>query len=259
MEPSAMRHLAFAVTAFLCLGAPGLWAASPAAATAAPPAVAGEWRSLFDGHDLAGWDGDRRMWSVRDGVIHGETTADVKADGNTFLIREGLVLRDFELKLSFRCSTANNSGVQYRSRHITDPAAQPKNPWVVRGYQHELRNSAELPDVAGFIYDEGGKRGRICLIGERAEWADGAKRVTGQVIDAAGYARLFKVDDWNEVRILAEGRRLRHFMNGTLTLDFTDAEDMALREGVLALQLHAGVPMWAEFKDLAVRDRAPAE
>ena len=251
-----MRQLALTIAASLCLEVHALRAESPAAA--APP-VAAAWRSLFDGRDLAGWDGDPRMWSVRDGVIHGETTADVKADGNTFLIREGLVLGNFELKFAFRCGAANNSGVQYRSRHIADPAGRPKNAWVVRGYQHELRNSKTLPDVAGFIYDEGGKRGRICLVGERAEWADGAKRVTGQVIDAAGYERLFKVDDWNEVRILAEGRRLRHFMNGTLTLDFTDAEEVALREGIIALQLHAGVPMWVEFKDIAVRDVAPAE
>lgn len=224
----------------------------PAAEPAAGPAAA-TWRSLFNGRDLEGWDGDKRLWSVRDGVIHGETTATARAEGNTFLIREGLVLEDFELQFAFRCTAANNSGIQYRSRHITDPAAKPANAWVVRGYQHELRNEAQLPNVSGFIYDEGGKRGRICLVGERAEWIDGAKRVTGGLIDAAGYARLFRLDDWNEVRIVAAGRRIRHFMNGTLTLDFTDGEDVALRRGILALQLHAGAPMWTEFKDIRVR------
>ena len=219
---------------------------------AAPPA----WWSPFNGRDLEGWDGDKRLWSVRDGVIHGETTADLKADGNTFLIREGLVLEDFELKLSFRCNATNNSGIQYRSRHVTDPAEKPRNAWVVRGYQHEVRNQLKLPDVAGFIYDEGGKRGRLCAVGERAEWVDGAKKASGQLIAAAGFEKLFKLDDWNEVRIVAEGRRIRHFLNGTLILDFTDAEDLALRKGVLALQLHSGAPMWAEFKDIAVRSPA---
>jgi len=52
---------------------------------------------------------------------------------------------------------------------------------------------------------------------------------------------------------VAAGRRIRHFMNGTLIVDFTDADDLALRKGVLALQLHAGAPMWVEFKDIAVR------
>ena len=227
-------------------------------ATAEASAAATGWTSLFDGRDLVGWEGDPRIWSVRDGVIRGETTAAVVAQGNTFLIRKDLVVRDFELKLSFRCTAANNSGIQYRSTHVTDPAATPRNAWVVRGYQHELRNESKLPNVAGFIYDEGGPRGRICLVGERAEWVDGRKQVTGSLIDGDGYAKLFKLDDWNDVRIVAEGPRLRHFMNGTLTLDFTDAPELAAREGVLALQLHAGAPMWVEFKDIAIREIGPA-
>ncbi|MFM7184886.1 MAG: DUF1080 domain-containing protein [Planctomycetota bacterium] len=223
-----------------------------ASSPAAEAGVTGGWRSLFDGTSLTGWDGDPRLWSVRDGVIHGETTPEAHAQGNTFLIRKDLVVKDCELKVVYRCGSANNSGVQYRSRHITD--GTPKNPWEVRGYQHELRNAAELPDVTGFLYDEGGTRKRICLAGERAEWVDGEKRVTGELIDAAAFARLFKVDDWNEVRIVAQGDRVRHYLNGTLTLDFTDAADLALREGIVALQLHGGVPMWVEFKEIAVRD-----
>lgn len=245
-----MRYLVIMITAALSVWGHALPAAPPAAA---PPAGATAWRSLFDGRDLAGWDGDQRLWSVRDGVIHGETTPELKADGNTFLIREGLVLEDFELKLAFRCNATNNSGIQYRSRHVTDPAEKPRNAWVVRGYQHEVRNQLKLPDVAGFIYDEGGTRGRLCAVGERAEWVAGAKQVSGQLIDQTGFEKCFRLDDWNEVRIVAEGRRIRHFMNGALILDFTDGEDLALRKGVLALQLHSGAPMWAEFKDIAVR------
>jgi hypothetical protein len=251
IEDPAMPRL-LAVFTGAALGCVSVLQAAPPVATpvATPPAA---WQSLFNGRDLEGWDGDKRLWSVRDGVIHGETTAEAKADGNTFLIRQGLVLEDFELKLSFRCNATNNSGIQYRSRHVTDPAEKPRNAWVVRGYQHEVRNQLKLPDVAGFIYDEGGKRGRLCAVGERAEWVEGKKQVTGQLIDAAAFEKLFKLDDWNEVRIVAAGRRIRHFMNGTLILDFTDGEDVALRKGVLALQLHAGAPMWAEFKDIAVR------
>lgn len=43
-------------------------------------------RRLFNGRSLDGWNGDPRLWSVRDGVIHGETTPEKAADGNTFLI-----------------------------------------------------------------------------------------------------------------------------------------------------------------------------
>ncbi len=243
-----MTRLMLAVSVVLL--ALRLEAVEPAGIPVAP--VPG-WRSLFNGRDLTGWDGDPRMWSVRDGVIHGETTADVKAEGNTFLICKDATVRNFELKLSFRCGSTNNSGIQYRSKHIPAAADKSQKAWVVRGYQHELRNESKLPNVAGFIYDEGGKRGRICLVGEQAEWTDGAKKVTGQLIDAEAFAKLFKLDDWNEVRIVADGNHLRHFMNDVPTLDFTDAPDLALREGIIALQLHAGDPMWVEFKNISLR------
>jgi len=53
--------------------------------------------------------------------------------------------------------------------------------------------------------------------------------------------------------IVAEGNRIRHYMNGKLILDFTDDDKHVLREGLLALQLHAGAPMWVEFKDIRMK------
>lgn len=216
------------------------------------PAESGEMRNLFNGKDLTGWDGDPRLWSVKDGVIRGETTAENPANGNTFLIWQDGKTKGFELRLSFRCSATNNSGIQYRSKHITD--GKVRNDWVVRGYQHEIRNEEDLPNVAGFIYDEGGKRGRICLVGEKAVWKDGKKDVTDSLIDAEGFKELFRLDDWNDVVIVAQGNHIRHYLNGRLILDFTDKDpDLALREGILALQLHAGKPMWVEFKDIRMK------
>ncbi|QEG42771.1 hypothetical protein UC8_48130 [Roseimaritima ulvae] len=224
-------------------------------ATTKAPAEPSQMVSIFNGEDLSGWDGDPRLWSVKDGVIHGETTKETPANGNTFLIWQDGGTKDFELRLSFRCTAANNSGIQYRSRHITD--GKPRNPWVMRGYQHEIRNENKLPNVAGFIYDEGGRRGRICLVGQKATWdADGKHVDDTPLIDAEGFAKLFRLNDWNDVVIIAEGNRIRHYMNGTLTLDFTDEHpELALREGKLALQLHAGKPMWVEFKDIRIQEK----
>jgi hypothetical protein len=219
----------------------------------APP-ESEDMRSLFNGKDLTGWDGDPRLWSVADGVIRGETTAENPANGNTFLIWKDGVTKDFELRLSFRCSATNNSGIQYRSKHITE--GRVRNAWVVRGYQHEIRNENKLPSVAGFIYDEGGRRGRICLVGEKATWGeDGKKQVTETLIDEPGFQKLFRLDDWNEVVIIAKGPHIRHYLNGRLILDFTDNDpQLALRDGILALQLHAGRPMWAEYKDIRFKE-----
>jgi len=210
-------------------------------------------KPIFNGKDLKGWDGDPDLWSVKDGIIHGETTPDHPANGNTFLIWKEGTASDFELRLTFRCNDANNSGVQYRSKHID--TAQAKNKWVVRGYQHEIRNESKLPNVAGFIYDEVGKRGRLCLAGEKAVWESGSKKVVGQCVSESEYATLFRLNDWNDVVIVAQGNRIKHFLNGLLILDFTDNDpDLALKSGIIALQLHAGKPMWAEFKNIKLKD-----
>lgn len=208
---------------------------------------------LFDGKDLDGWDGDPRLWSVQEGVIRGETTPANVAAGNTFLIWQGGELGNFELRLSFRCNATNNSGIQYRSRHIADGSA--RNKWVVRGYQHEIRNESKFPNVPGFIYDEGGSRARICQVGEQATWeAVGGKQVVKNIIGQDEFTKLMKLDDWNDVVISAEGNRVRHYLNGRLILDFTDNEPTkALPQGVLALQLHAGAPMWAEYRSIRLK------
>lgn len=242
-----IRCLMFAVVA--SFGLSTFAADEPRLAPAEPPGM----KSIFDGKDLKGWDGDPRLWSVKNDAIHGETTAENAAKGNTFIIWKGGVTKDFELGLSFRCNATNNSGIQYRSKHIT--GEKMRNKWVVRGYQHEIRDQLALPSVAGFIYDEGGRRGRMCLVGEKAVWGkDGKKTVTGTLIDAEGYRKLFKLDDWNDVVIVAKGPHIQHYLNGRLILDCTDNDPRALREGVLAFQLHAGKPMWAEFKDIRIKD-----
>jgi hypothetical protein len=221
--------------------------------TAGPPESPGM-QSLFNGKDLTGWDGDPRLWSVKEGVIRGETTEANPAKGNTFIIWNGGKAKDFELRLSFRSNAANNSGIQYRSKHITE--GNPSNKWVVRGYQHEIRNENKLPNVSGFIYDEGGKRNRICLVGEQVTWEKGGKKIVkSDLIDQAGFEKLFKLDDWNDVVIVAKGNHIQHYLNNVLIMDFTDNDPaLALSEGILALQLHAGKPMWVEFKNIRIRE-----
>ena len=212
-------------------------------------------KSIFNGEDLAGWDGDPRLWSVKDGAIRGETTDSNPANGNTFIIWKEGILKDFELRLSFRCNATNNSGIQYRSQHISH--GNPRNQWVVRGYQHEIRNQNILPSVAGFIYDEGGLtggRGRTCLVGEKAVWNQDGKQVKDTLIDEEGFKKLFQLDDWNDVIIIARGNHIQHYMNDRLILDFIDGAEKALLEGILAFQLHAGKPMWVEFKNVRIRN-----
>src|SRR5690242_17294768 len=82
-------------------------------------------KSIFNGKDLAGWDGDLKLWSVKDGAITGQTTAENPARHNTFLIWTKGSLADFELRFSYKIVANNNksfgdSGVQYRSKRLPD-------------------------------------------------------------------------------------------------------------------------------------------
>ena len=70
-----------------------------------------DYTPIFNGKNLEGWDGDPRLWSVQDGVIHGETTAENKTKGNTFLVWRGGELKNFELQLKYRI-IGGNSGIQ---------------------------------------------------------------------------------------------------------------------------------------------------
>jgi hypothetical protein len=235
------------IVAVICFASVTVQAAEPISA----PPESKNLKSIFNGKDLTGWDGDTNLWSVKDGVIRGETTSEKKAKGNTFLIWKAGKTTDFELRLSFRCNATNNSGIQYRSKRDAN-----KKTWRVRGYQHEIRNQNKLPNVSGFIYDEGGLaggRGRTCHVGEKAICgADGKKKVTSTLITAPEYEKLFKLNKWNDVIIIAKGNHIQHYMNGRLVMDFTDNHPKALKDGVLALQLHAGRPMWVEFKNIRI-------
>mgnify|MGYP003311030408 FL=1 len=213
-------------------------------------------KSLFNGKDLTGWVGDSRLWSVRDGVVHGETTEKNSTSGNTFLIYKGSgdtpeEFGNFELRLSFRCNATNNSGIEYRSEWLTER----KNDWVLAGYQHEVRNEIDFPNVSSFIYAEKGKGKRLCYIGEKCiRNAKGEKEVAGMLVDEPQFQKLFNLDGWNDVVIVAEGNRIRHYLNDRQVIDFVNNDPATVREkGVIGLQLHAGKSMWTEFKDIRLK------
>lgn len=210
--------------------------------------------SIFNGKDLTGWDGDPRLWSVKDGVIRGQTTEENPARGNTFCIwRDGKV-KNFILKIKFRIQNGN-SGVQYRSKEV--------NKWVISGYQAEVQNA---PGKVGFLYHERG-RGWLVNVGDMMVIDEqGNKKVVGKVsdVEALKKAVYYKDKDWNEYTIIARGNHILHYLNGYPTIELIDNDRVtnpddprdskgAALEGLLALQIHAGPPMVVEFKDIYIK------
>ena len=199
--------------------------------------------SLFNGRDLSGWDGDPRLWSVRHGVIRGETTAEKSTKENTFLVWKGGEVGDFDLRLTFRIVTGN-SGIQYRSKLLPEKDG---NRWMISGYQAEIEDK---PGKVGFSYQER-ERGHLAEVGEKAVIGeDGKPKVVGSLGYQYEIAATYKKSDWNDYVILFRGNHLEHYLNGIQTIDLIDNDSKnAPRHGLLALQLHCGDPMWVEFKN----------
>ncbi len=221
-------------------------------ANAADPAKPGDnWIEPFNGRDLIDWDGAPSFWRVEGGVLVGETTPEHKVDHHSYLIWRGGEVRDFELRVKFRIAGKSaNSGVQYRSKDLGNHE--------VAGYQCNIEPSrVGFTAVLEEMKDREGKRrhGHLAEVGEVVRFAaNGERKVAGTTGKPAEVNAGLMKDDWNDLTILADGPRLRHWLNGKLVVDVTDEDaHLSARNGLLALQLHLGPPMKVEFKDMRLR------
>jgi hypothetical protein len=92
--------------------------------------------------------------------------------------------------------------------------------------------------------------------GEKVEFdAEGNKHVTGSVGNAADIEGSLKKGDWNDYVVIAQGNHLQQFVNGKQTIDVTDnCQAKRALSGIIALQLHAGPPMMAQFKNIRIKN-----
>jgi hypothetical protein len=209
--------------------------------------------SLFNGKDLTGWRGLEGYWDVKDGAISGHETKDKSKQ--TFLIWTGGTVSDFELHYSFKFAAVDgkvdgNSGVQFRSKLIDEKTCK------VGGYQADCDAGN---GYTGIIYDEAGVAGGRGIMSKRAEktrWtADPkAKPETEKLpMTDAQLKAAIKAGDWNDCVVIARGNHITYSINGNVTTDLTDDSPKAVKEGILALQLHQGFTMDVQFKDIKLK------
>jgi hypothetical protein len=222
--------------------------AEPAVTAAVLPAPCADgFLTLFNGRDLAGWEGLADYWSVKDGAISGHQTKE--ASKQTFLVLSALTVRDFELHFSYRfASPEGNSGIQFRSMVLD------VDTYRVGGYQADF-DAERL--YAGTIYDEAGvagDRGTMSNRGERTTWdPEGRRHVEPLREGTADLLALIKVGDWNDAVLVARGNHITYSINGHIMTDLVDGSPAALQAGRLALQLHQGFTMDIRFKDLKIK------
>ena len=197
-------------------------------------------RPIFNGRDLSGWSQQDGYFSVRDGVIVGESTAAHLCKPNHHLVYTAEELSDFELRAEFRLSKGSNSGIQLRcaAQFIGD-----------NGYQADMNGGG---NYVGFLYHP-----RQHLIGERGADvvidAAGKKQVT-RFADGKELQKLFRTEQWNDIRVKVEGRKITVWINGVRTTSVEDPrQEFFPAKGHIALQLHQGPPMTVEFRNLRLR------
>lgn len=232
MLKSLLCLLALSATPLVCTAQD---AAPARAAAETPPATA-----LFNGTTLDGWSvkgaGGKATFAVKDGVIVGTSA---KGGNNTFLCTNK-AYKNFELevdvKLEKKDDSYMNSGIQLRSR-VGEKSGR------VTGWQCEVDPSPRA--WTGGIQEEAGRAWLQPL------QVKNAKPKAPQAEFAAG--KTFKHNDWNHLRIVCEGQRVRTWVNGVAGADLTD--DKGAAEGFIALQVHAG-PEGHQyfFKNVQVRE-----
>lgn len=185
-----------------------------------PSGLTTEWRALFNGQDLRGWEKiGNEKWVVEDGAIYGEGVT--KEYG---YLATADKYRDFHLFLRFKCEASGNSGVYLHT------AFEPGTATVTQGRQIEIDRA--VGHHTGGIYGDG--KGWI-------------------VWPAPELETVIRSDDWNDLLIKVEGQRYISVLNGVKMIDFTYPSPGAT-EGVIALQLHSGGEGRMRFKDIWIRD-----
>lgn len=204
-----------------CLGSAPLPAAEKKESPVVPPRKGKrEAVEVFNGKDLAGWEGHEKYWSVKDGVITGKNTDEIKV--STYLLTKQK-FSDFRLVFDFKLAESEmHSGIAMWGR----VAPERGDPYTYAGHL------VMFPSGYGF-YDLYGRQ----MIHTNA---DKAKNVGKQ-------------HDWNHMEILAQGNRVRFVLNGVLISDWREPLPDRIKEAPIGLQLHSNPkPQEVQFKNLSL-------
>lgn len=192
--------------------------------------------SMTNGKDLTGWKvvGGNGDFKFENGEIVGTGE---KVKENSFLISEK-TYKDFDFRFEMKFDTLKgNSGMMFRG-------LQKDGNGRVHGYQCEHDNGKDRAWTAG-LYDEA-RRGWL--------FPDKANKEQCKAFTEQGN-KVFKWEDWNEIRILCEGNHVQIFLNGEKRVDFIDKDEKnATAEGFFGMQVHSGAATNVRWRNLRIKE-----
>lgn len=221
------------------------------------------WTQMFDGKSLDGWDGDFNYWKVEDGAIVAESTCE-KPTGTIYLVWKGGEAADFEMKVEMKGEGARiNSGIQYRGAiQPPRPAGPARGPgrgpqvcpsgkppgqppsresqakWDMLGAQFDFDGQNRY---TGQFYEQATGRGIIAWRGQVVHTEEGkAPRLLATLGDKDELGGYVKVEDWNQLHVIARGNTMTHIVNGHVMSVLIDDDKSKYRpSGIIGFEIES--------------------
>lgn len=201
-------------------------------ALAATTLYAGEWESLFNGRDLAGWvtgkGGASTNWVVEDGVLHRKS-----GGGDIVTTKE---YSDFELEFEWKISEKGNSGIKYRFYNNYGPEYQ-------------------------VLDDKGHSNGKDPFTSAASMYL---------IAKPDAEKELKPVGEFNTGKIIAKGSHIEHWLNGRKVLEmevgseewnqrkngskFKKVKDFGTGSGKILLQDHGDLVWYRNIRIREIKD-----
>lgn len=197
---------------------------APGTSNAPPPP--GNQTRLFDGEHFTGWQGDTEgTWRIDSGALVGGSLART-VPHNEFLCTTRQ-FTNFDLRLQVKLAGTGfvNGGIQLRSQRCKDPA------YEMTGYQADMGEG-----YWGSLYDESRRDKTLAHT------------------HAAVIRRILKPNDWNDYVVRCEGPHIRLWLNGVLTVDYTEDDNSIPLTGFIGLQIHGGGKAEASYRDIRLEE-----
>jgi hypothetical protein len=194
---------------------------SGATNTLTPEEKSGGWILLFDGKSMRGWVDPKKNnppgdgWSIEDGCL--KSTAKPRYREDLFSEQ---TFRDFELVFDWRISPAGNSGVKYRIQDHFFVLPRKEGEKFETAVQRTLQaKTRQRPDggedyVVGFEY-------QITDDDGNPDAKSDTKHISGALYDMVppSGAVLRPVGQFNHSRIVLNGNKVEHWLNGVKVVD----------------------------------------
>jgi hypothetical protein len=182
---------------------------------------------IFDGKTFDGWEfrNNEEWFRIEDGaIVCGSMEKSIPR--NEFLVSKK-EYGDFTLRIECKAlGRGCNGGVQFRSVRAPDKGNMPNE---MIGYQADM---TDTPQYWGAIYDES-RRNRFIA------------EPPPELIE-----RIFRPNDWNRYEIVCKGNNIKLYLNGELTVDYTETEANMSARGFFGLQIHSGPPSECSYRNI---------